>query len=464
MLFNSIEFLVFFPIVTLLYYLFPHKFRWTILLLASCVFYAAFIPSYLLILLLLILIDYFAGILIENTIHKRSWLFVSIIANLTLLGIFKYYNFFIENINALSGTDLILVHWVLPIGLSFHTFQSLSYTIEVYKGKQKAVKHLGYYALYVMFYPQLVAGPIERPQNLFPQFYAKHKFSFQNLFEGLRLITWGFFKKVVIADRLGMYADMVFNDPAQANSHAIILAVLFFSIQIYADFSGYSDIALGCAKCMGINLMVNFNRPYFAKNIRDFWNRWHISLSTWFKDYVYIPLGGNKLGFARTNFNLLVTFLLSGFWHGASWTFVIWGLLHGLYIILFRTFQRFSVNKKIFNWLSWLITIVAVGFAWIFFRADSLNNAFVIIQKAFSIEGLLNGNILDVKDIQFGNFSLLLTIALLTYLFVVEKLTVPKLTNLNNKNLIDIVFITITVLLIVFFGVFNKSSFIYFQF
>ncbi|MBI2731361.1 MAG: MBOAT family protein [Sphingobacteriales bacterium] len=297
MLFNSLEFAIFFPVVTLLYFLVPYKLRWLHLLIASCIFYAAFIPSYLLILLLLILIDFFSGILIEkSTIHKKKWLILSIAANIGLLCVFKYYDFFIANINAGTGTNFLLLNWALPIGLSFHTFQSMSYTIEVYRGKQNAIRHFGYYALYVMFYPQLVAGPIERPYHLFPQFFTVQKFSTEKLYEGLRLMAWGFFKKLVIADRIGEYVDVVFKNPADVNAGNIWLAVFYFSIQIYADFSGYSDIAIGAARCMGIDLMINFNRPYFSLNIREFWTRWHISLSTWFRDYLYIPMGGNRKG------------------------------------------------------------------------------------------------------------------------------------------------------------------------
>ena len=295
---------------------------------ASCIFYAAFIPQYLLILFFLIAIDYSAGLLIERRKDKKFWLIISIVANISLLGLFKYYDFFISNVNELTGSHLILLKWILPIGLSFHTFQSMSYTIEVYRGKQKAITHAGYYALYVMFYPQLVAGPIERPQNLLPQFLKKQPFSSQKLYEGLRLMAWGFFKKLVIADRIGQYADAVFNHPEHAGTLPVWLAVFFFSIQIYADFSGYSDIAIGAARCMGIDLSINFNRPYSSKNIREFWKRWHISLSSWFRDYVYIPLGGNRKGLLRKNINLLLTFILSAIWHGAGWTCIVWGFLH----------------------------------------------------------------------------------------------------------------------------------------
>lgn len=467
MLFNSIEFIIFFPVVTLLYFLIPHKFRWLHLLIASCIFYAAFIPSYLLILFSLILIDYTTGILIENKpLHKKLWLIASIIANIGLLGIFKYYNFFIENINQLTGTDYLLLKWVLPIGLSFHTFQSMSYTIEVFRGRQKAVQHLGYYALYVMFYPQLVAGPIERPYHLFPQFFKEQKFSEEKLYEGLRLMAWGFFKKLVIADRIGPYVDTVFNYPGEMNAGNIWLAVFYFSIQIYADFSGYSDIAIGAARCMGIDLMTNFNRPYLSQNIREFWQRWHISLSSWFKDYVYIPLGGNRRGRSRKTINIFITFILSGFWHGAGWTFIIWGALHGMYLIIYETLTPIINQIGKFKFINWLFTSLAVGFAWIFFRASSFSKAVTIIQKGVSFEKVNWNDISGLKTVntQYGNFTLLLTFACISYMFFTEKFTTPSLINLNRKKYMDLLLFPANLLLIIFFGMFTKTNFIYFQF
>ncbi|MBC7936428.1 MAG: MBOAT family protein [Rhizobacter sp.] len=464
MLFNSIEFLLFFPIATISYYLVPQRYRWIQLLLLSCVFYAAFIPSYLLILFLLILTDYSAGLLIEKSIYKKRWLIISIISNIGLLGIFKYYDFFIGNINHLTGSQLVLLHWVLPIGLSFHTFQSLSYTVEVYRGKQKAIKHLGYYSLYVMFFPQLVAGPIERPQHLLPQLFAHHKFSWQNMYEGLRLMAWGFFKKVVVADRIGMYADTVFAAPGNITGISGLLAVFFFSIQIYADFSGYSDIALGAARCMGINLRINFNRPYQSVNIKEFWKRWHISLSSWFKEYVYIPLGGNKVSPLRHKFNLMTTFILSGFWHGASWNFLIWGMLHGGYTLSFESFKKRVPALKLPSLAGWFITMVCVGFGWIFFRADGWQQAIAFIRHSFSFHPNSNGNFFSVAELNFGLFNIALSFAFIWFMLLVEKITDPVLLNLNKKRTTGIVLFILSIWLIVFFGVFNRSSFIYFQF
>jgi alginate O-acetyltransferase complex protein AlgI len=321
---------------------------------ASCYFYMAFVPIYIAILGGTIVIDYFAGIYIEKHIGaKRKWLLIiSLISNITVLFVFKYYNFFIDNINGLFNLDsadssLPYLSILLPIGLSFHTFQAMSYTIEVYRGTQKAEKHFGIYALYVMFYPQLVAGPIERPQNILHQFHEHKKFNYQNLSSGLKLMAWGLFKKVVIADRLASLVNEVYSNPTNYTSLPLIITTFFFTIQIYCDFSGYSDIAIGAAKTMGFDLMKNFNRPYAAQTISDFWNRWHISLSSWFKDYLYIPLGGNRVKIPRLYFNLMIVFIISGFWHGANWTFIIWGTIHGFYLIVALLTKEFREKISI---------------------------------------------------------------------------------------------------------------------
>lgn len=466
MLFNSLEFVVFFPIITLLYFLLPHHIRWLHLLLASCIFYAAFIPVYLLILFLLIVIDYTAALLIEKSASKKFWLVVSIIANLSLLGLFKYYDFFISNINSVTGSHFILLHWILPIGLSFHTFQSLAYTIEVYRGKQKAITHAGYYALYVLFYPQLVAGPIERPQTLLPQFFLQQKFSAQKLYEGLRLMAWGFFKKLVIADRVGQYADAVFNHSQQASMLQVWIAAFFFSIQIYADFSGYSDIAIGAARCMGIDLSTNFRRPYASSNIREFWRRWHISLSGWFRDYVYVPLGGNRKGKLRKNINLLITFVLSAIWHGAGWTFLVWGLLHSIYTLLYDGFKKYFTGVQIPGIIAWLITCVCVLFAWIFFRASSVSHAVYLISQGLNFKtiSITNINSLPGSSLQFGNFTMAFSICIIGYMFFIENKTTSKLLSLNLNKTADIGIFSSSLLAIIFFGLFEKSNFIYFQF
>jgi alginate O-acetyltransferase complex protein AlgI len=345
MLFNSLSFLLFFLIVSGLYFSLPHRFRWLLLLAASCFFYMCFVPIYILILAATIAVDFVAGILIERTpapARKKVYLVMSIVSVCAILFVFKYFNFFNNNLAALAR----VLHWnypiktlrvLLPIGLSFHTFQSLSYVFEVYRGRQPAEKHFGLYSLYVMYFPQLVAGPIERPQNLLHQFKEVKDFDWQRLWNGVSLSLWGLFKKVVVADSLAIYTDTIYNHSRQHTGTSLLLATYFFAIQIYCDFSGYSDIARGISRIYGIELMKNFETPYFAKSISEFWSRWHISLSTWFRDYVYIPLGGNRVSLARNMFNIGVVFLISGLWHGANWTFVIWGALHGMYYLVWRS-------------------------------------------------------------------------------------------------------------------------------
>ena len=396
MLFNSFTFLIFFPVVVTIFFVLPHRWRWAWLLAASCYFYMAFIPVYILILFFTIAIDYVAGILIEGAEGKRRkmWLVMSIFANVGVLAVFKYFNFLSANANAIAE----VFHWpyefpilgiILPIGLSFHTFQAMSYTIEVYRGRQAAERHLGIYALYVMFFPQLVAGPIERPQNLLHQFYEKHVIEYERVTNGLRKIAMGLFMKVVIADRLARYVNVVYNNPTDFQGLSLVVATVFFAFQIYCDFAGYSLVAIGSAEVMGFRLMKNFDRPYLSRSISEFWSRWHISLSSWFRDYVYIPLGGNRVALQRWYFNLFITFLLSGLWHGANWTFVIWGALNGFYLIfslvtkdLREGFNRaigLASRPRFHTAVSILITFGLTCVAWVFFRAGSLTDALHVL-------------------------------------------------------------------------------------
>lgn len=398
MLFNSFQFAIFWIVVTSTYFLLPHRLRWLLLLVSSCYFYMVFKPIYILILGFTIVIDYFAGIMIEQAegAKRKQYLLYSLIANISVLAVFKYWNFFNENFSFLTQSlgfqnPIPMLEILLPIGLSFHTFQAMSYTIEVYRGHQKAERHFGIYALYVMFYPQLVAGPIERPQNVLHQYHEKHNFNYNNLVEGLKYMIIGFFKKVVIADQLAMMADVVYNNPTQHHGIPVILATFFFSIQIYCDFSGYSDIAIGTAKIMGFDLMDNFRVPYYSTSISEFWKRWHISLSTWFRDYLYISMGGNRTSKPKWYFNLFFTFLVSGFWHGANWTFIIWGAIHGFYLVFAIVTQDFreKIIKGIglirvpflLNLIQMFITYMLVCFAWIFFRARNVTDAFEIIRN-----------------------------------------------------------------------------------
>jgi len=430
-----------------------------------------FKPIYILILLFTIIIDYYVGIYLEKYEgRKRKQLLVlSLIANIGILAFFKYWNFLNDNITVLFGfanvqNPVPYLEILLPIGLSFHTFQAMSYTIEVYRKNQKAEKHFGIYALYVMFYPQLVAGPIERPQNVLHQFHEVHTFNYQNFKEGLKRMLWGLFKKVVVADNLARIVNMCYNNPDHYSNEMILIAALLFAIQIYCDFSGYSDIALGSAQCMGFKLMTNFNLPYIAKNISEFWSRWHISLSTWFRDYLYIPLGGNKVSKNRWMFNVFFVFIISGLWHGASYAFIVWGALHGIYsvcgIITKKWQQKYISN----NLIHVSFTFLLVTFAWIFFRAKNFDTAIQIIKKIFSFSSYNLG--LFLKDIaSFGNAKFGVILFVLA-LFIVIDAYVTKLLNRTfliktHKNLL---LFSAMLAVLLLFGFFGETKFIYFQF
>ncbi len=400
MVFNSIEFLIFLPIVVAVFYLLPQKFRWLWLLAASCVFYMWFVPKYILILLVTIVIDYSAGLLMERYVNqprkKKTFLVISIVSTLTVLLIFKYLNFITENLDHLCASlgmeTHLMTHIILPIGLSFHTFQSMSYVIEVYRGHQKAERHFGYYSLYVMFFPQLVTGPIERPGNLLRQLHEEKRFDYENISKGMRLILYGFFVKMVVADHLGEYVDEVYGHLDEYNSLSVWGVMAFYSFQIYCDFFGYSTIALGCAKLMGYDISDNFRSPYLSKNIAEFWHRWHISLSTWFRDYVYIPMGGSRVKFGRWAFNIMVVFVLSGIWHGAAWTFLLWGFAHGLLHIVEKLLRRNAkpvesqskARKWIIDGLCILKTFVLVTLLWVMFRATDFEHLKTIFVTAFT--------------------------------------------------------------------------------
>ena len=469
MVFNSLQFFVFFGIVTSAYFLLAHKYRWALLLLASCYFYMAFVPIYLGILGLTIVIDYFAGIYLERFqgSSKKLFLGFSLLANIGVLAIFKYYYFFTDNLNFLANYFAVPVHLpvlniLLPIGLSFHTFQAMSYTIEVYRGNQKAERNFGIYSLYVMFYPQLVAGPIERPQNLIHQFYEKHVWDSARVKSGLLQMMQGFFKKVVIADRLAMVVDPAYANLSNQSPLNLVIASIFYSFQIYCDFSGYSDIAIGASKVMGFKLINNFNAPYTATSIPDFWRRWHISLSTWFKDYVYFSLGGNRVSVPRWYINIMIVFILSGFWHGASWNFVIWGVLHGLFQLMGLTLNRIfpslatDQRKSITGiWMYRLFTFILVTLAWVFFRIPKFGDIQIYFRQ------LAFGSISDPISLALNAnelvFSVLLIIGLYVFDFKRDKL------RLDSVKLFWPIMIVMA-FLIYFFGVFNLKQFIYFQF
>ena len=480
MLFNSIEFLIFFVFVTTLYFGLPHKWRWLLLLIASCGFYMFFKPEYILILGFTIVIDYYAGIWIENAktpASRKRFLVLSLIANIGVLAIFKYFNFINDNITGLCNlfgyeNQIPYLTIILPIGLSFHTFQAMSYTIEVYRGNQKAERHFGIYSLYVMFYPQLVAGPIERPQNILHQMHEKMTWDYDRVMSGLRLMAWGLFKKVVIADRPSIVVDAMYGGAYGYNTVWVFIGTFFFAYQIYCDFSGYSDIALGSARVMGFTLMKNFNFPFQAKSITDYWRRWHISLSTWFNDYLYTPIVINRRDWGKwaVVFGLCFTFFISGLWHGAGWPFIIWGLLHGIamsYEFWTKKWRKKTMGKLplwLNNGLSQLLVFLFLQFVWIFFRADSFATAFRVIKGIFNYENFIA---------QFPTFTAAIKYSLLVGVFVLINFLILEKFWRNEKwkekyegNIaLRYAVFGYMFLLFVFFGSFkNAQSFIYFQF
>lgn len=472
MLFNSIAFLLFFPIVCLIYFCIPAsqvKVRNLLLLAASYYFYMNWQPAYALLLLTSTVVTYLAALGIdsfEEQGKKRLCLVSSLVLNLAILFLFKYYNFLASNVEYALQTsglaiDLPAFEFLLPVGISFYTFQALGYSIDVYRGTTKVERDFPTYALFVSFFPQLVAGPIERSNNLLPQFKARHPFDYEQVMAGVRLMVWGYFMKLVVADRCGLYVDSIFNNVAMHNGGSYLVASLLFPFQIYGDFAGYSLIAIGVARILGFRLMENFRRPYFACTVGEFWHRWHISLSTWFKDYVYIPLGGNRVGRMRNYFNLLVTFIVSGIWHGANWTFFCWGTLHGILLCIEKAL---GVGKRSYSGaaklMHWAVTFLLVSLAWIFFRANNMADALTVITGIFTKAG--------IPDISFAMFTdLCLAASALSLMFVKEvsdeynhRIQIAE----SRHWLVRHAYIVAMIAIVILFGVLGGDQFIYFQF
>ena len=498
MLFNSLHFLIFFPLVILIYYCIPRKIRYIWLLAASYYFYMSWNAKYAVLILFSTVITYFSGIAIDkirkcdwnnSKIHMYSKLIVagSLISNLAVLFYFKYANFFFDNLQRILGRLHIelntpVVDVLLPVGISFYTFQALSYTLDIYRGEIYAEKNFFRYALFVSFFPQLVAGPIERSKNLLKQLAVPQKFNFESAREGCLLMLWGYFLKVVVADRIAIFVDTVYGDFATYTGWYLIIATILFAFQIYCDFNGYSVIAKGASKILNIELMTNFETPYFALNVKEFWRRWHISLSSWFRDYLYIPLGGSKKGKLRKYINIMIVFLTSGLWHGARWSYVIWGGLNGLFQIIGEllmpvrnrfinvlNLNRNSLGHKLISIVS---TFILVDFTWIFFRATGYKEAIEIIKgiiNASNLQILWDGS-LYLCGLDSKNFGLMLLSIVL--------LLLVDLCNYLNIRVHDILIrqdawfrwllIAFSICAILTFGIwgteFNESNFIYFQF
>jgi alginate O-acetyltransferase complex protein AlgI len=466
MLFNSIDFVFFLPTVFFLYWFVTQrqlKLQNTLIVIASYVFYGWWDWRFLSLIIISTGIDYIVGLklgLEERQTRRKFLLLVSLIVNLGFLGFFKYYNFFLESFvsafrllgNEIQGETLNII---LPVGISFYTFQTLSYTIDIYNKKLEPTKNIIAFSAFVSFFPQLVAGPIERAKNLLPQFHKPRKFNYNRASTGLKLILWGLFMKVVIADRISIYVDTVYGNVGMHSGISLVLATVFFAIQIYCDFAGYSIIALGTARLFGIHLMTNFKRPYFALSFKEFWSRWHISLSTWFRDYVYIPLGGSRHGSLQTNRNLVFTFVISGLWHGANWTFVIWGFLHGLFLVFEKMLQTIQLPTL----LKWVLVFLLTNLAWVFFRAASLGEAFTIFQK-FLEPGFYDLYLGDVGGLLFAGIGIIILILndLIAEFFPQKGLFFHPSASVR---FFAIVFILTLIMAI---GVFDGSQFIYFQF
>ena len=486
MLFNSLDFAIFLPIVFTLYWFVTQKsltLQNLLLLLASYFFYACWDWRFLFLLMFSTFLDYFTGLKMQdakNTGLKKFWFWLSIIVNLGFLGIFKYYNFFAESFaESLSYLGFkinpVMLNIILPVGISFYTFHGLSYVIDIYKYKIKAERNFIDYAVFVSFFPLLVAGPIERATHLLPQIKKQRTFDYTKAVDGLRQILWGLFKKVVIADNCAELANQIFNNSADLPGSVLVLGALLFTFQIYGDFSGYSDIALGTARLFGIELLRNFAFPYFSRDIAEFWRRWHISLSSWFKDYLYIPLGGSKGGNGMRIRNTFIIFIVSGFWHGANWTFIVWGALNALFImpsIIMKTNRNnleivaqgklLPTLKELFQMV---ITFGLTVFAWIFFRAEDINHAISYISGIFSksLFSLPLGN-----SILNGGINVYVLLGLIFFFFVIEWLgrenqyAIAKLELKVNKTFRYLLYYTIIILIFWFGG--KEQEFIYFQF
>lgn len=470
MIFNAIPFAVFLPIVFVFYWAISKRklvYQNVLILVASYVFYGFWDARFLALIFVSSLCDYLIGQRLykaESTRQRKRWLGLSLLINLGILFTFKYFNFFIESFADLSQTiglqaNISTLKIILPVGISFYTFQTLSYTIDIYRKQIEPTDNIIEFFAFVSFFPQLVAGPIERAANLLPQFSKKRTFDYDKATSGMQLILWGLFKKTVVADRLAYSVSLVYDSPQDFSGFAIIIATIFFAIQIYCDFSGYSDIAIGTARLFGFDLMTNFKTPYFSTSIREFWQRWHISLSTWFRDYVYIPLGGNRVSKSRWWLNVMTTFTVSGLWHGANWTFVIWGGIHGLFYAIEKQFEQIRLPKIV----SGIVVFFIVCIAWIFFRADNLDDAITLIKNASHFtQGFDFQSIFINKN--YGIYTII-AIGVLILIDLINRQNEINFWLQKSPKIIRWLVYYFLLFVIIYFGEFdNAPEFIYFQF
>jgi len=431
MSFASPEFVIFYAIAVAIYYITPFRFRWVLLLAASYFFYAYWNSKLIILILLSTSVDYVAariidGVPIEQIRSRRFWLAISVILNLSILFTFKYYNFFITSANELLHTfgfeqSLHTLQLILPVGISFYTFQSMAYTIDVYRGKIAAEKHFGIFALYISFFPQIIAGPIERASKLLPQFRQDHHFDYDQVILGLRIVLWGFFKKIVIADRLAPYVNVVYANPDSFDGLIVITASLFFIVQMYCDFSGYADIAIGTARIMGFKLSMNFRQPFLSPSITIFWQRWHITLLSWFMDYVYIPLGASRISPLRTFINIMIVFTISGLWHGANWTFVLYGAANGALIVIERIWRMWKGRPRLPRLILILQTMMIGALIVTLFRASSVEIAFSMMRSMFDLSnGFDNISIPFTNGVVGPNYTFLSVWVSIAILFIYD--------------------------------------------
>ena len=489
MLFNSLDFAIFFPIVFVLYWLVARNVRWRniLILSASYVFYGWWDWRFLFLIIISSIVDYIVGLQLHKSGNNRkrgALLLFSLMVNLGFLIYFKYANFFIETFVdsfRLFGMELQkpTLDIILPVGISFYTFQTLSYTIDIYRKRLEPTRNWLAFFSFVAFFPQLVAGPIERASHLLPQFYKAYKFDYQAVRSGLLLMAFGLFKKMVIADRVSELVNYVYNDAGQFGGYEVVIATFFFAVQIYCDFSGYSDIAIGLSRTLGFDLMKNFDSPYFSKSITEFWRRWHISLSTWFRDYVYISLGGNRKGKIRVYINLIIVFLVSGLWHGAAMTFIIWGAVHAVFIVVEKAFQPardrifasigVSLNAWFTRFVFMIFTFVIVCFAWVFFRANSVADAFSIVGSTFqnNYSEVFNQGLYNLGMSRVDFIASIVAIVLLVVFEVVHKRFNATRLLLSRGFVVRWAAYLVIVFVLLIFGIYGDSApkeFIYFQF